>query len=573
MGQSSVRGDRPRQRDRRARELGWDDSLYEGGSGPGVAAGGSGDGGGDSGDDRGGEGRRNGPPARRGGGRRGGKERGKGRILRLTAMVLSVLILALAGAGYLYYNHLNSILKKDELSLGDKAMADHKANAAGQTPMNILLIGSDARNSDENKRLGGARDTFDSPPLADVQMLVHVSADRSNISVVSMPRDTMLKMPKCTDPDTAKVYPASTGLMMTNESLGRGGPGCTVAAWYNLTGITIDHFMMIDFGGVVSMADAIGGVPVCVSDNVRSRDSLGHGSGLELKKGTTKVKGEQALQWLRTRYGFEDGSDLARTHAQHMYMNSMVRELKTNTKLSDPIKLRKLAESAARALTVDDGLGTVKKLYDLGEDLKQVPTSRITMTTMPWQQSTVKAGKVEPKKDEAEQLFRMVREDTPLDGKASKKQKPKAKAVSSKDEAAPAAEIAVMVQNGTGSATEAPVRGRAAAVTQTLAAKGFTLAKADTRLSPQERTTVLFPSVDLEGDAQAAAKAIGVPLTSVRKSTDVSGVTLVVGADWRTGSVFPKAAAKADDKTPESARALNGEDKNACMQVDKNFSW
>ncbi|MBT2507601.1 LCP family protein [Streptomyces sp. ISL-98] len=560
MGQSGVRGTRPRQRAARARELGWDDTLYEGGEG--------GADGGSSGGDDSAEG-----SAGRGGRRRGGSRRAKGgkrRILRWIAAVVSLLIIGTAGAGYLYYRHLNGLLTKDELTLGDKKMADHKANAAGQTPLNILLIGSDARDSAENKKLGGAKDTFDSPPLADVQMLLHVSADRSNISVISMPRDTLLKMPKCTDPDTKKVYPATTNLRMTNESLGRGGPGCTVATWYELTGITIDHFMQIDFGGVVSMADAIGGVPVCVTDNVHSRNREGKGSGLKLEKGTTPIKGEQALQWLRTRYGFEDGTDLARTHAQHMYMNSMVRELKKNTKLSDPIKLRKLAESAARALVVDKELDTIKKLYDLAEELKKVPTSRITMTTMPW---VPQGGRVLPKPGEAELLFKMVREDTPLDGKASKKQKPKA----SKDPAAPDAEIGIMVQNGTYTAALGSATGRASEVARVLAGKGFALARADTTRNPLERTTVFFPSADLEGDAQAVAKSLGLPLSSAKRSTDVSGVTLVVGADWRTGSTYPKSAAKDDNndkaKALKSARALNGEDTEACMEVQPGFTW
>ncbi|MET9509863.1 LCP family protein [Streptomyces flavidovirens] len=556
-----MRGVRTRRGVRDAGERGWDDGLHE--EGPAGAAHGTtqapvrpASGG-------------TGPPRQGGSGQRRGN-RGKRRVLRWVASVLSLLILGTAGAGYLYYRHLNSILKKEELNLGDKPMAGHKVNAAGQTPLNILLIGSDARNSDENKRLGGAKDTFDSPPLADVQMLLHLSADRSNISVISMPRDTLLKMPKCTDPETDEVYPATTNLRMTNESLGRGGPGCTVATWYELTGITIDHFMMIDFSGVVSMADAIGGVPVCVTDNVESRNPEGKGSGLKLEKGTTYIKGEQALQWLRTRYGFEDGTDLARTHAQHMYMNSMVRELKKSTKLSDPNKLRKLAESATRALTVDQRLDTVKKLYDLGEELKKVPAARITMATMPW---IPQGGRVLPKPGEAELLFKMVREDTPLDGKASKKQKPKA----SKDPAAPDAEIGIMVQNGTYTDALGAATGRAAAVAGVLAQKGFTQAKADTQRNPQERTTVYFPSVDLEGDAQAVAKSLGLPTGSVKKSTDVSGVTLVVGADWRTGSTYPKSAAKDDDKDKDEAlksgRALNGEDTEACMEVQPGFTW
>ena len=262
------------------------------------------------------------------------------------ASVLALLILGTGGAGYLYYKHLNGNIRKEDLTLGDKPMADHKANAAGQTPLNILLIGSDARDSKANQELGGAKETFGGTPLADVQMLLHLSADRSNISVLSMPRDTMLKMPRCTDPKSGKVYPASTVDVQTNESLGRGGPGCTVATWYELTGITIDHFMMIDFEGVVSMADAVGGVPVCVDANVYSHTSTGKGSGLKLKEGTTSVQGKQALQWLRTRYGFEDNTDLGRTKAQHQYLNSMVRELRKGTKLTDPGKLMDLAEAA-----------------------------------------------------------------------------------------------------------------------------------------------------------------------------------------------------------------------------------
>lgn len=596
MGQSTGR-QWTRQRVPHASELGWDDSLYEDGAagaagttagtastttgaagtttgpdgasgngagpGDGSGPGGDGDGSGDgSGRTPGGGPRRNGPRPR--------NRRGKRRILRWVSTVLALLILGTAGAGYLYYRHLDGRLKKEDLTLGDKPMADHKANSAGQTPLNILLIGSDARDSKANQDLGGAKETFGGTPLADVQMLLHVSADRSNMSVVSMPRDTMLKMPKCTDPDTGKVFPASQGNIQTNESLGRGGPGCTVATWYELTGITIDHFMMIDFAGVVSMADAIGGVPVCVQENVHSRNAEGKGSGLKLKEGENVIQGEQALQWLRTRYGFEDGSDLARTHAQHMYMNSMVRELRKGAKLTDPGKLMSLAEAATEALTVDKGLGGVTKLYDLAEDLKQVPTKRITMATMPNVYGEgAEAGRVFPKPGDAEQLFTMVRDDVPLDGRASKRKPP----AESKDPAAAPADTGVLVRNGTGTDTQAPTPQRATAVAGLLAAEGYTKAVSDATLDPTERTEVLFPSSELEGDAQAVAKSLGIPVSSAKKSTDVSDVTLVVGADWRTGDTYPKAAAKDDDKTPETARALNGADESQCMEIQPGFTW
>lgn len=505
-----------------------------------------------------------------GGGSRGGRGSDgrprKRRVLRWSATVLAVVILGTAGAGYLYYQHLNGNLKKDDLNIGDAKdrAAETEANAAGQTPLNILLIGSDARDSKENQKLGGAKETFGGTPLADVQMLLHVSADRTNMSVVSMPRDTLVDIPKCTDPDSGDVYQARLRAM-TNQSLGRGGPGCTVATWEKLTDIHIDHFMMIDFSGVVSMADAIGGVPVCVNANIHSKDSQGHGSGLKLEKGTTYVKGEQALQWLRTRYGFEDGSDLARAKAQHQYMNSMVRELRKNAKLSNPGKLRALAEAATNALTVDPGLGTVAKLYDLAGELKKVPTSRITMTTMP---NRYVGSRVEPTED-ATKLFRLVREDIALDGKDKKKA---AEEKTSTDPAAADDEIAVQVQNGTRTDILAPAQGRATTVAGLLVDEGFTQAVADSSTTPTADTTLIrYPSADLEGDAQRLAKALGIPADAVERSTDVSGVTLVVGADWREGTAYK--APKQDDRTPDTAEALNASDTKACMKVDPDFTW
>ncbi|GAA4313527.1 LCP family protein [Streptomyces venetus] len=494
-----------------------------------------------------------------------GSPRRPRRLLKWSAAVLALLILGTAGAGYLYYRHLNGNIKKDALNLGDHKVAAPTPNAAGQTPLNILLIGSDARDTEENQKLGGARETFGGTPLADVQMLLHLSADRTNMSVISMPRDTLVKIPKCTDPDDGKVYPATQGRRMTNQSLGHGGPGCTVATWQELTGIHIDHFVMVDFAGVVSMADAVGGVPVCVDANIHSRTSDGKGSGLKLEKGTSYVQGEQALQWLRTRYGFDDGSDLARAKAQHMYMNAMVRQLRDNATLSSPNKLRRLAEEATRALTVDTGLDTVKKLYDLSDELRKVEPKRITMTTMP---NRYVGARVEPT-DDAEQLFRLVREDIALDGKDESKKQTTEKAA---DPAAADDEIPVQVRNGTRTGTLAAARGRASEVTGLLTEKGFAQAVADSTGSWSEDSTVVrYPSADLEGDAQRVAEALGIPLGSVKRSTDVSGVTLVVGADWREGTAYK--APKQNDKTPKSAEALNGADDKACMHVNPAFTW
>ncbi|KOG40939.1 LCP family protein [Streptomyces decoyicus] len=564
MRQSSVRGDRSRRRRQPdAQEPDWDDGPYQDQGLPPDAPGWTPPAGGavPSGDGD--------EPAEGGGHRKGGRPRGgKGRkVLRWTALTVAVLIVGGAGAGYWYYEHLNANLRKAPRSLGGGGLKKPDPNAFGQSPLNILLLGSDGRNSKKNIELGGARQDADRKPLADVQMLLHVSADRSNMSVVSIPRDTRVTIPECTDPKTHKIYPQTSAAI--NESLQHGGPGCTLATWQELTGIYVDHFMMVDFSGVVDMADAIGGVPVCVDKNVYSHDSKGHGSGLRMEKGTHPVKGVQALQWLRTRYGFEDNTDIGRAKAQHMYMNSMVRQLKKGTKLSNPGQLRDLAEAATKALTVDDGLDTVKKLYDLGGDLSRVPTKRITMVTMPWQYSADEAY-VMPKPGDAEATFGLLRNDTALDGKDKKK-----KATPDPEPSTPKGRLKVVVQNGTNSTVNGPVSGRAAVVQQRLSGLGYAAAGTDSALTTQADTTLTYRDKGQRGDALALAKALGLPKSAVRESSSATGMRLVVGNDWRNGSAYPKKSGeeKATDKAPDSADALNGEDSKACMKVNPQYTF
>ncbi|MEV0374147.1 LCP family protein [Streptomyces sp. NPDC050636] len=566
MRQSSVRGDRSRRRQGGAQELGWDDSLYEEGGLPpdapgweppadgavGAVPADAGDGPSDGG------GRRRGRRARRGKGRK---------VLRWTALGVGLLLVCGAGAGYLYYEHLNSNLHKEPRSLGGNGLKKPDPNAFGQTPLNILLLGSDGRDKKENIKLGGARQDADRKPLADVQMLLHVSADRSNMSVISIPRDTRVPIPKCTDPKDGTVYPQTTAAI--NQSLQHGGPGCTLATWQELTGIYIDHFMMVDFAGVVDMADAIGGVPVCVDRNVYSHDRKGHGSGLRLEKGTHPVKGVQALQWLRTRYGFEDNTDIGRAKAQHMYMNSMVRQLKEDAKLTNPGELHDLAEAATKALTVDEEIDTVTKLYDLGSDLQRVPTKRITMVTMPWQYGPGEQY-VMPKPGEAEQTFALLRNDVALDGKDAKK-----KPTPDPKPSTPKSELKVVVQNGTNSSVSGPVSGRASVIQQQLAGLGYTAAGTDSGLTTQADTTLTYKGKAQRGDALALAKALGLPKGAVRESSSATELRLVVGNDWRSGTEYPKGTGddKAADKAPESAGALNGEDKKACMKVNPEYTF
>ncbi|MFD5947946.1 LCP family protein [Streptomyces collinus] len=511
-------------------------------------------------------------------GRRRGRRRGGGRrIVRWFAIVLSVLILGTAGAGYLYYRHLNGNIDKGKRNSGESDVEKTGPNAAGQTPLNILLIGSDSRNSAENVKLGGSRDNVGSKPLADVQMLLHVSADRESASVVSIPRDTRVDIPKCVDPDTGETYPAKNTII--NETLQRGGPGCTLATWQNLTGVYIDHWMMVDFAGVVDMADAVGGVPVCVNQNVWDRPLSGQrgGSGLKLKAGTHKVQGKEALQWLRTRHAW--GSDPLRAKAQHMYMNAMIRTLKEQNVFTDTGRLMGLAEAGTKALTVSEEIGTVKELYDVGMQLKSVPTNRITMTTMPWIEDPLDPNHLVAKPGDADKMWAMLRDDVSFD-KAGKARAAAASGPSPASvqatgpAAAPAAGLSVTVVNGTASDERPAVPQRAAAIVAALQQEGFTQAVAASRQDPHARTQVTYPkSTGEQGRANAlsVAEAVGIPSSQVRATDDVT-TTLTIGSDWREGTAYPKQKAPKAGDLPDSADALSA-DETECMDVYKPYRW
>ncbi|MBC3839257.1 hypothetical protein GXW82_00750 [Streptacidiphilus sp. 4-A2] len=174
-------------------------------------------------------------------------------------MTAGVAVLAAMGGGYLYIQDLDSNIHSDPLHADPGVrVAAPKPNAAGQTPLNILMIGSDTRDTTADCDLGGS--CSPSAAHADVEMLVHVSADRSNISVLSIPRDTTVQIANCDG------HQGTTTLI--TDSLNY-GPGCTVDTWEKLTGIDISAYMMIDFSGVVNMSDAVGGVQVCTKENVQ----------------------------------------------------------------------------------------------------------------------------------------------------------------------------------------------------------------------------------------------------------------------------------------------------------------
>ncbi|WBO68361.1 LCP family protein [Streptomyces camelliae] len=496
--------------------------------------------------------------ARSHGARRGRRARPVGRgkkALKIFGIGMSTLIVVTAGAGWWFYEHLNGNIHS--VSLDGKGGTE-KADAFGRTPINILVMGSDGRTSQEDCKLGGgcSHTGVQTGSNADVEMVLHISADRSNATVMSIPRDTMTKVPACTDSES---HQSTNGYYGQINSALQYGPACQVATVHQLTGIPIDHFVKLDFSGVVKMSDAVGGVSVCVNDDVY--DTYSH---LKLSKGTHTLKGVAALEFVRSRHGFGDGSDLGRTTTQHIFLSSLIRKFKSAGTLTDPTAVYDLADAATKALTVDDGLGTVKKLIGLASDVNKVPTKRMTFTTMqtapdPNNKDRLVVG------PGAQTLFSTIANDQSLTTGSGGKSAAASATAKPTTPAVPASQIAVTVGNGT------TVTGRASDIATALTDQGFGSATV-TRYAPASATTTLTYGAGQKGEAQTVAKALGLSSAHLKQGTG-TGLTLVIGADWPSGTSFPggtSAPAPADTHAAVSnAHASTADEAKTCAKVSQ----
>ena len=506
-----------------------------------------------------------GPAADRPSRRRKKKRSRVGRILKYTSITMGVVLVAGAGGSYFYVQSLNHNIHKGNLHADPKAaVAAPKPNKAGQTPLNILVIGSDGRDSAADCKLGGSCDDG-GVARADVEMLVHLSADRTNASVTSIPRDTVVDLANCDGHDNRHAA--------INGSLNYGGPGCVVDTWQKLTGVHIDHYIMVDFAGVVSMADAIKGVPVCAKENVYDYQvqyigGVKHeiGSHLLFPKGTRDITGEQALEWLRTRHAFGDGSDIGRTEAQHLYLNSMVRKMKSLGTLTDIGEMNALASAATKALHVDEDLGSVPALTNLALQFNKVDPSRITTVTIPWHYGPNPSNPlnlpVELTQPAANQIFAQIRNDVPFDKNTALPGATPTPTPTPTVTADPAEKAAVQISVLNASGKD----GRGQQLTDFLKSKGFTQAVRDTKDVAPIPTKLTYPTADKD-QAQAVATTLGLSAAALSPSSKATRLSLVIGTDWTKGtdyaSTMPKKAG-----LPSGTDSQNAADATQCMDVN-----
>lgn len=338
--------------------------------------------------------------SRRGGSRRKPRSSSRKALLAVAWTAAGVVVLGGTGAGYVYFK-LNGNLKSVDIN---QALGADRPTKIDNGSENILVLGSDSR-SGSNKKLGGGTD--DGSARSDTAMIVHVYEGHKKASVVSIPRDTLIDRPACTDTD-GTAHPAAAGVMF-NEAYSTGGAACTVKTVESLTGIRMDHYLEVDFAGFQKLIDDLGGVPVTTTKNID--DPQSH---LKLKAGTHTLDGEQALGLVRTRHGVGDGSDLGRIQLQQAFVKALLDQVKHVGVLSNPKKLYDLADTATKAVTTDSDLGSVNALADFANGLKGISSSHMKMVTMPVQYDPANLNRVLMEKSKAQLVWNALKNDRPI---------------------------------------------------------------------------------------------------------------------------------------------------------------
>ncbi len=330
-----------------------------------------------------------------------------GAVLRVVGISLAVLMVSTLTIVGVVANFLNQQVQATVVKISETEGPPPEIGKI-EGGFNILIVGSDTRLGQEAV-VGGEEAADVDSALNDVNILLHVSEDQTNATAVSFPRDLVVGIPECPDENGDTKYYSTEPL---NTALYYGGLQCVVMTIENLTGLPIQFAGMIDFVGVTRMADAVGGVDVCIDAPMYDPNTA-----IDLPEaGIWHLDGESSLAFLRSRHGVGDGSDLTRISSQQVYLSSLIRKIKSDDTLTDPKKVFALANAALQSMQLSSGLADPYTLASIAFALKDIPLERITFVQYPGTTggSGVYEGKVQPVQWAADELFAQIASDQPF---------------------------------------------------------------------------------------------------------------------------------------------------------------
>lgn len=288
---------------------------------------------------------------------------GRKAIIVLLTIVL-VLAAAVFGFGWWVQRHLDGMIERIDDPFGQissrpeipEDVLKEAEEGDSELPVNILVLGSDSRISagDPSQWERGAQRT-------DAIMLLHVAGDRESVTVVSIPRDTWVQIP-------------NHGNGKINAAYSYGGPSLMIQTVEELTDVKIDHFAVTDFESFSTMTDALDGVTITLNSPLRV-------GGATLEAGEQRLDGEQALTYVRQRYGLS-GGDFSRVQRQQNWMRSIMREVFDQNILSDLGKLTSFIETVAQSVAVDEGF-SFGEIRDLAYSSRNIRSGNVHFLTAP----------------------------------------------------------------------------------------------------------------------------------------------------------------------------------------------
>ena len=308
---------------------------------------------------------------------------------------LLVLVVAIVTTGVVVYMQLNGTLHRESITNmmgGDRptnvaSVSDYRSMGdpfAGQA-VNILVIGSDSRSgansAQANDGVTGER--------SDTTLIVHVSADRTRIDAVSIPRDTLITIPNCVYEDGTRVPGSGAVSQKFNAAFSYGSMGqkgtvasgvaCAIKAVEAMSNVRIDEYIVVDFAGFQQIVNAIHGVDIYLPCAVVAPKA----DNLDLPKGVNHLSGKVATAYARARtgQGLGDGSDLMRIQRQQALFEAVAVKVLSMNVLTDLKPLYQFVSAVAGAVTTD--LGNITDIAGFAYSMRGMDVSSLTFTTVP----------------------------------------------------------------------------------------------------------------------------------------------------------------------------------------------
>lgn len=257
------------------------------------------------------------------------------RVLLVLVLIVALWVGLLVWAGLAAWGQVRKV---DAFPSGDRP--------AGGKGSNVVLVGSDSRaglTSAEGRALGtGGSKVSAGTSRTDSIMVLHMP-DSGKPTLVSFPRDSWVSIP-------------GHGQGKINSAFAIGGPKLMVQTIEQATGLRIDNYMEIGFGGFAGVVDSVGGVRMCLKQDVNDKDAH-----INLKKGCQNLDGKNALGYVRSRHAFATG-DLARAEHQREFLAALMKKIASPSNLLLPWRLRSVGSAAAKGVAVNNGMSPIRAL-------------------------------------------------------------------------------------------------------------------------------------------------------------------------------------------------------------------